>query len=178
MFLLALVRTVTSVAVVLLRLQKAQNLTTAQRLAVHFVSFYKASLPWLQSKIVRQLNLRVLNRRPRAVLAALGTLQLGTLGLLLRVDFMYSLPNYYLVHHLHNYRVPWLLVVVAVERGSPSLQETAPTYGSWLLLAKRTPQRYNTDRRTSLQQCTLCSHTSVAGEGPSVALVALTCGST
>ena len=39
------------------------------------------------------------NRRPRApssVLAALGTLQLGALGLLLRGDFMDSLPNYYL----------------------------------------------------------------------------------
>ena len=40
------------------------------------------------------------NRRPRApssVLAALGTLQLGALGLLLRGDFMDSLPNLYLV---------------------------------------------------------------------------------
>ena len=39
------------------------------------------------------------NRRPRApssVLAALGTLQLGALGLLLRGDFMDSLPNYYI----------------------------------------------------------------------------------
>ena len=39
------------------------------------------------------------NRRPRApssVLAALGTLQLGALGLLLRGDFMDSLPNLYL----------------------------------------------------------------------------------
>ena len=39
------------------------------------------------------------NRRPRApssVLATLGTLQLGALGLLLRVDFMDSLSNYYL----------------------------------------------------------------------------------
>ena len=41
------------------------------------------------------------NRRPRApssVLAALGTLQLGALGLLLRVDFMDSLSNYYVMY--------------------------------------------------------------------------------
>ena len=40
------------------------------------------------------------NRRPRdpsSVLAALGTLQLGALGLLLRGDFMDSLPNYYVL---------------------------------------------------------------------------------
>ena len=51
------------------------------------------------------------NRRPRApssVLAALGTLQLGALGLLLRGDFMDSLPNYYIgmalvgQHHSHT----------------------------------------------------------------------------
>ena len=36
-------------------------------------------------------------RAPSSVLAALGTLQLGALGLLLRGDFMDSLPNYYIM---------------------------------------------------------------------------------
>ena len=52
-----------------------------------------------RSKIVRQSPR---NRRPRApssVLATLGTLQLGALSLLLRVDFMDSLPNYYLDYY-------------------------------------------------------------------------------
>ena len=86
-------------------------------------------------------------RRPRApssVLAALGTLQLGALGLLLRGDFMDSLPNYYLAYWIfHAITFEWK--VLSKMHNLKSLNETH-AYLTWNVEMNDVDTRVATDR--------------------------------